>query len=265
MYSPFRLGLKYLHYQITAANGRGHGMHSPFVYELITKVLNDQQEYPAYMQVENLRAALLKDESLVHVEDYGAGSVKDKSSNRKVSSIARNAAKPKKFGQLLFRLVKHYQISSVLELGTSLGLTTAYLTLATENGQVISIEGAPAIAELARKNLDQLQLKRVDLRVGKFEDILPGLLKEIKIPGLVFIDGNHRRKPTISYFQSLLNNCGPETILIFDDIHWSEEMEQAWAEISAHPSVRCTIDLFFIGMVFFREEFREKQHFTVRF
>src|SRR6187401_2976362 len=109
MYSSFQLALKYLNYYFTASNGKGHGMHSPFVFEFITKILNDKTVYPAYEKVEALRNKLLKDSTVLEVEDFGAGSVIDKKNKRSVSSIPQNAAKPKKFGQLLFRMVKHYQ------------------------------------------------------------------------------------------------------------------------------------------------------------
>ncbi|HNR16193.1 MAG TPA: SAM-dependent methyltransferase, partial [Chitinophagaceae bacterium] len=88
-----------------------------------------------------------------------------------------------------------------------------------------------------------------------------------KIPFIdfAFIDGNHRQEPTERYFNQLLPKMHHESILVFDDIHWSSEMEQVWKTIKDHPSVRCTVDLFFIGVVFFRDEFREKQHFSIRF
>ena len=116
MYSSFQLAVKYLNYYFTASNGKGHGMHSPFVFEFITKVLIDKTKYPAYQKVENLRKQLLKDQRLT-VEDYGAGSSIDKTNQRRIASIAKNAAKPKKYGQLLYRMVKYYQPTAIFELG----------------------------------------------------------------------------------------------------------------------------------------------------
>jgi len=128
MYSPLQIAIKYFNYWITSSNGKGHGMHSPFVFEFITKVLNNKTGYPEYEKGEALRNQLLNDNTVLEVEDFGAGSVIDKKSKRSISSIAKNAAKPKKFGQLLFRMVKHYQHATILELGTSLGITTSYLS-----------------------------------------------------------------------------------------------------------------------------------------
>ena len=264
MYSKFRLSLKYLSYYFSASNSKGHGMHSPFVFEFITEVLNDEAQYPAYQQVENLRQQLLKDQSALTVEDYGAGSSIDKTNQRTIASIAKNAAKPAKYGQLLYRMIKHYQPHTILELGTSLGITTSYLALA-KHAKIITMEGAPAIAETARQNFKTLQLQNIIIKEGNFDHTLPSVISQLSTVNFVFVDGNHRREPTERYFNQLLPAINNDSILIFDDIHWSLEMEQAWETIKHHPSVRCTIDLFFIGIVLFRQEFKEKQHFVVRF
>ena len=166
MYSSFQLAAKYLHYYFTASNSKGHGMHSPFVFEFITKVLNDKKEYPAYQQVENLRHRLLKDKSILTIEDFGAGSTIDKTNQRTIASIAKNAAKPAKYGQLLYTMVKYYQPQAILELGTSLGITTSYLSLAKPDARLITMEGAAAIAETARQNFKTLQLQNIFVKEG---------------------------------------------------------------------------------------------------
>jgi predicted O-methyltransferase YrrM len=265
LYSPSALALKYLRYYYNAANGKGHGVHSPFVFSFIKKVLNDRAKYPEYSKVEKLRQNLRQDHREIQVVDLGAGSVHGDGSIRKISSIARNAAKPAKFGQLLFRIIKHYKPDEVLELGTSLGITTAYLAMGNPATKVSSIEGSPAVADKARQNLQELSLKNVQVQTGAFDEVLPEVTKNLNGSALVFIDGNHSRQPTLNYFHTLVPHLGHGSILIFDDIHWSEGMEQAWEEICAHPSVMLTIDLFFIGIVFFRNEFQIKQHFTIRF
>ena len=153
MFSKPQLLLKYLQYYLTASNGKGHGMHSPFVFEFITKILNDKAVYPAYLKAEVLRDQLLNDSTVVEVEDFGAGSIVDKKNKRSISSIAKNAAKSKKFGQLLYRMVKHYQPATILELGTSLGITTSYLSLAKQEARLITMEGSKEIAEVAKKTM----------------------------------------------------------------------------------------------------------------
>lgn len=265
MYSPFQLGARYLKYYITASNGRGHGVHSPFVFDFITKVLNDDRHFYAYESIENLRLLLLTDEKQLVIEDFGAGSRVKKTNLRSVKDIARSSLKPKKFGQLLFRIVDRYSPSTILELGTSLGVTTAYLASAKSASVVVTMEGSKAVAEVAKNNFCNLNLPNIRLVEGNFDETLPATVKETGKVDLAFIDGNHRYEPTVRYYRQLLPAVHEHSVLIFDDIHWSKEMEQAWDEICKDPAVMLSIDLFFIGLVFFRKENKVKQHFTIRF
>ena len=265
MYSSLQLAVKYFKHWITASNGKGHGMHSPFVFEFITKVLNDKTNYPEYEKVEALRDQLLNDHTILDVEDFGAGATMDKKNRRSISSIAKNAAKPKKFGQLLFRMIKYYQPETILELGTSLGITTSYLSLAKPGVRLITMEGSKEIADVAERNFRNLEIRNIEIIEGNFDNTLSSLITHYSSVDLAFIDGNHREEPTERYFQQLLSKANNNTILVFDDIHWSGEMEAAWETIKNNPAVTCSIDLFFIGIVFFRKEFKEKQHFMIRF
>ena len=265
MYSPITLIRKYLTYYLTASNGKGHGIHSPFVFELVTQVLNDNKKYYAYTAIEEMRQRMLHDHTVINVDDKGAGSVVSRSAQRKISTIARTALKPKKFGQLLFRMVNHYQPNTILELGTSLGITTAYLGAARSGSRLVSIEGSDAIANQAAINLGKLGITNVHLVKGDFDEVLKPLLERLSAVDFAFVDGNHRKEPTLRYFEEILRFSHPNTILVFDDIHWSREMEEAWAAICRHPLVRCTVDLFFVGMVFLRPEFKTRLHFTIRF
>lgn len=265
MYSGWRLALKYFKYYLSASGGRGHGIHSPFIFEFVTGVLNDKTEYDAYKKVENLRKLMLKDSRLFVVEDFGAGSGFIKKNQRSIKSIARNSVKSKKYGQLLYRIVQYYHPQTILELGTSLGITTSYLSLAQPEARVISLEGSKEIADVALNNFKGLILNNIDLVTGNFDNTLQGVINQLASVDFAFIDGNHRQLPTERYFCQLLPKTHNNSILVFDDIHWSREMEQAWATIKEHPSVRCSIDLFFAGIVLFRQEFHEKQHFCIRY
>ena len=265
MYSSFQLTLKYLNYYLAAANGKGHSIHSPFVFDFINNVLNDRTEYPDYNKIESVRKKSSKDQTVLTIEDHGAGSSSSTSKERTVSSIAKHAVKSKKYGQLLYRIVKYYHSNSIIELGTSLGITTSYLSWASPGGNVFTLEGSMEIASVARQNFKALEVQNVKLAEGNFDYTLPSVLYHLISVDLAFIDGNHRREPTENYFHWLLEKANSNSIFIFDDIHWSKEMEQAWQHIKEHPAVRCSIDLFFIGIIFFRQEFKEKQHFTIRF
>jgi predicted O-methyltransferase YrrM len=265
VYSSFQLAYKYIYYWFNAANSKGHGIHSPFVFEFITKLLNDKSNCTAYYLVEGLRKNLLNERRILSVEDFGAGSSVSKTNQRSVSSIAKNAARPKKYGQLLHRMVRYFKPATIIELGASLGITSSYLALGNQKARMISIEGSPEIAEQAKQIFESLELRNIDLHTGNFDEILPSVLRQLSSVGFAFIDGNHRYEPTIRYFNQLLEKSSNSTILVFDDIHWSGEMEKAWKEIKNHSSVTCSIDLFFIGIVFFRNEIKEKQHFKIRF
>lgn len=250
---------------LTASNGKGHGIHSPFVFDFVKNVLNDTSQYGCYHQIEQLRAGLLKDETIISIEDFGAGSSVIKTNERSVKQIATLSLKNKKFAQLLYRIVNYYKPENIIELGTSLGITTAYFSYGNQEAEISTLEGSKNIAAVAQNNFDKLNLKNIKIVQGNFDDTLPGVLSQIKIVDLAFVDGNHRQVPTLQYFDQILKKSNEHTILIFDDIHWSEEMEEAWKEIQQHPSVTLSIDLFFIGLVFFKKDFKAKQHFTIRF
>ena len=265
MYSKTQLAIKYLNYYAKASDRKGHGMHSPFVFELISEVLNDDRSFYAYQSIERVREMLLYNKRILEIEDLGAGSKTGKNKLRTVQSIAKSALKSKKYSQLLFRMADHYQSGTIVELGTSLGITTAYLAAANSNSSVITLEGSEAIANLAEENFAKLKLKNIELVKGNFDDTLPTVLSSLPTVDLAFIDGNHRYQPTLNYFEQILVKSNHQSIIILDDIHWSREMEEAWQMIQQHSAVTMTIDLFFIGIVLLRDEFKIKQHFSVRF
>lgn len=265
MYSPLKLASKYLGYYFTATGGKGHGIHSPFVFEFITKVLNDNYQYEEFARIEKLRKKMFLDNTSIEVEDFGAGSAVSKNTKRKIASIAKNASKTKKYSQLLFRMVKFYKSNCILELGTSLGITTAYLASANPAAKVITIEGAKEIAVKARENFKSLGLDNIQIIEGNFDQQLPSVINHLSSVDFVFIDGNHRQEPTERYVRQLMPKLHEGSIVVFDDIRWSREMEKTWENIKNLPAVRCSIDLFFLGVIFFRKEFGEKQHFTIRF
>lgn len=240
-------------------------MHSPFVFDFILHVLNNKKGYYPPRDIEKLREELKKDHTKLAITDLGAGSRTSAVKERTVSDVVTSAVKPKKFGEMLYRLAAHYQPATVIELGTSLGITTSYLSHAVPAATVYTMEGVPPVAALASWHFQKLDRKNIIQIRGNFDEELPKLLQNLETADLAYIDGNHRYQPTVSYFQQLLEKINNNSILIFDDIHWSKEMEQAWDEIRQHPRVRCSIDVFFMGFVFFREEFKIVQHHSIRF
>lgn len=265
MYSSFQLAQKYFNYYLHASSRKGHGMHSPFVFDFILNVLNNKSNYQPQLEIEQLRNQLLKDKRIVEIEEMGAGSRIDSSKQRAVSQLARSALKSKRLAQVLFRLARHYQPKTIVELGTSLGITTCYLSKANPASSIITIEGNDATATIAKENFQKLGCANIQLLQGNFDNLLPNIMSQLPFIDLAYIDGNHRYEPTINYFRQFLSKTHNDTILVFDDIHWSTGMEKAWEEIKTHPSVQYTIDIFFLGFVFFRQEFKVKQNFLVRF
>ena len=265
MHSRFQLAKKYFRYYFKASNAKGHGVHSPFVFNFIKFILNDRNLYPEYRKIEMVRHHLLQNKFVLKVEDLGAGSVVSTFKRKSIAQIAHHTSKPRKYAQLLYRLTHYYQPKLTLELGTSLGISTAYMALGNPEGKVITMEGAKQVAHVAGDIFRQLKLSNIELIDGNFDEQLPALLNRLDTVDMVFMDGNHRKEPTLRYFQLLLSKINKDSIVIIDDIRWSEEMEEAWEMIKSHPSVKVTVDLFFLGVVFFREDFKMKQHFTIRY
>ncbi len=236
------------------------------MYELYTQVIKAKcREYADFQEIELLRKVLLRRKDEIEIMDLGAGSRLNKSNRRKVGEIARNAEKPAKFGRFFYRLSQHLQPRSVLELGTSLGVTTAYFAKALPESAITTMEGCPETALIAEKNFQALGLKNIAVVVGNIDHTLPDLLKTRKHKiGLAFFDANHRYEPTVRYFKDALPYADENSVFIFDDIYWSKEMTAAWEEIKAHPEVTVTVDLFWVGLVFFRKE-QVKEDFVLRF
>jgi predicted O-methyltransferase YrrM len=265
VYSSVQLLKKYVRYYRRAANSKGHGMHSPFVFDFILNVLNNEKGYHPPPHIEAVRRQLLQDATWLEVEDLGAGSRVKSGVRKTVRQIARTAVKPRKYSHFFYRLVRHYQPQTIIELGTSLGLSSAYMAAAAPNANISTIEGSRAIQQQAVANFEKLNMGFIKSLHGNFDTVLPEVLCAIDTIDLAYVDGNHRLQPTLNYFEQLLQKKSAASIFIFDDIHWSAEMETAWQTIQQHPEVRYTIDLFFLGIVFFKPEFKVKQHFTIRF
>lgn len=238
-----------------------HGVHSPFVYDLVTRCFNDSKWYETYASLAAYRNQLSKSKKVIEVTDFGEGSRVFSSNKRKVASIAKIAGIAPKRQELLYRIVTYLQPGSVLELGTSLGLSTIAMVKGNSDAKITTVEGCPETAKEALRMLQEHNAANVNLVVQSFEDFF----KENTSTNydLVYLDGNHNKAKTLSYFRFLLNHANNDSLFIFDDIHWSPDMTAAWKEIAAHPKVTVSIDTFYWGLVFFRKE-QPKQHFTIR-
>ena len=243
-----------------------HGIHSPFVYNLVTKCFYDKRNYPEYTTLKNYRKSLLENKKTIEVTDFGAGSRVFKSSTRQISKIAKTAGISSKNAKLLFRIVNYFQPKSVLEIGTSLGLATSALSLGNPKAKIISIEGCAETQKIAKEMLHvascTLQKENINFVTEEFSKYLSTYNTQPTTYNFIYFDGNHSKKATLAYFELLLPTITNETVWIFDDIHWSKDMEEAWEVIKNHPKVTVTMDTFQWGIVFFREE-QEKEHFII--
>ncbi len=258
----FQFITDYLKHRFTAKSR--HGTHSPFVYKLADEVIYDFKDKSEYKNIEEQRKKLFNDDSVITVTDLGAGSHLNKNRTKKVSQIAKNALKSPRLAQLIYRLTKHTAPKSAIELGTCLGITTAYLAKTDANAEIITIEGCPQTAAVAKKNFETLGLNNIELHVGNFDLILPDIIAHQPSLDFVYIDGNHRKDATLNYFKWCLPKINENSLLIFDDIYWSQGMKEAWTEIKNHPDVSITIDLFWIGLVYFKKG-QAKEHFKLKF
>ena len=256
-----RFAKDYLLHRLKAKNR--HGIHSPFVYRLVDTIIYDFNAKKVYTEVENIRNGLLADDRLISVTDLGAGSHVNNNQQKRVGDIAKNALKPPKLAQLLYRLAADVKPDSIIELGTCLGTTSLYLQMAAPQAKVYTLEGCPETAGIAKETFKKAGLNNIDLTVGNFDDTLPGVINGLDKLDFVFVDGNHQKDATLKYFEWCLPKVHENTLLIFDDIYWSEGMKEAWAEIKAHPQVTVTVDLFWIGLVFFKTG-RSKEDFLVK-
>lgn len=252
----------YLKHRLTAKSR--HGTHSPFVYQLVDEVIYNFNANSDYTGIEAQRKKLLRDHSTVTVTDLGAGSHLNRNRTKQVREIAKNALKSPKLAQLIYRLARAAQPENILELGTCLGITTAYLSKACPEAAVLTIEGCPETAEKARQNFQDLQLQHTTLSVGNFDTVLPPLLEGYDKLDFIYVDGNHRKEATLNYFRWCLPKVQEGSVMIFDDIYWSAGMKEAWEEIKNHPQVTVTVDLFWIGLVYFKKD-QVKEHFRIRF
>jgi predicted O-methyltransferase YrrM len=248
----FSRTLKLLNYYMFSGHRKGHGIHSPFIFTLISEVFRNKIDPNVVLTVESIRKKNLSDTRTIDVLDLGAGSSRMKNKTRSVSEIARYSSVPHKYGVLLASMASEFGKPAIVEFGTSLGISTLYMASGCPEAVVYTMEGCPETGRKATENFNEAGLKNIKLMNGSFEVLLPEFKKMNLRPGLVFIDGNHREEPLMKYFNTMADISTSDTVVIIDDIHSSEEMENAWGNIKQHEDVTFTIDIFRMGLVFFR-------------
>jgi predicted O-methyltransferase YrrM len=249
----FFRALNYLNYILRSRHRKGHGIHSPFVFDLVSRVFRNKIDPSIAMTVEQIRIKMISDKRSILVHDLGSRSDLLKTNMRRVAEIARYSPVSKKYGMLLSKMAAEFGKPLIIELGTSFGISTMYMAFSCTEATVCTIEGCHATAEIARQNFIEAGLSNIKIIEGSFEEVLQGLVDNGIKPGMVFIDGNHRKEPVMKYFNRIAELSDTGTVIIIDDINYSKEMAETWNEIKIHRKVSVSIDLFRIGILFFRE------------
>jgi len=254
--SVVRIIYKYIKHSLTARNTKGFGVHSPFMFQFIQNVLSERHYFYVFSEIEALRSELKKDKTIISITDFGSGENRESS----VSQIANKSLKSAKYGQLLFRIIRYFNAVNVLELGTSIGITTSYLASSSSKIKCTSLEGCPQLVQNAGSNFKKLNLNNIELVVGNIDSTLEDVLNKTDKLDFIFIDANHYSEAVIKYFEMCLSKVHNDSVIILDDIYWSEDMEKAWKIIKDHPRVTSTVDIFQMGIVFFNSHLHKKNY-----
>ncbi len=256
--------LRYIEYLLFARHRKGHGLHSPFVFDLVYRVFRNKTDHQVVLTIEQVRKKCISDQRIINVLDLGGGSGRMKTNLRKVSEIARYSAVPGRYGLLLSNLAAEFGKPSVVEFGTSLGISTMYLAAGCPGTVVYTMEGCPETSLLAKENFRIGGFDNINLLNGNFDDLLPDLKKKDIKPGLVFIDGNHKKEPVCRYFKEVSEMSDNDTVIVIDDIHYSLEMEDAWKWIRNSAKVTLSVDLYRMGILFLRKGIAPSDY-TIRY
>jgi predicted O-methyltransferase YrrM len=256
--------IQYAKHRWQCANTKGHGVHSPFFFEFITRVLPDSGHAPINESAERYRTELLTDNTSFERIDLGIGS-RNPLPATTVQGVAGRSLKSPRWCRLLFRMLRYYELGPVLELGTSFGVTTQYLAAAVPLQKIYTIEGDPFIAQRAMAQFTSAGHNNIETVIGDFNEVLPGVLRKMGTVGFVWLDGNHQRDATIRYVEQIIPYVQNETFLVLDDIYWSAGMQAAWETLKQHPQVCASIDLFGAGVLLFRKEFKELLHLRLHY
>ncbi len=249
----------WLKHYFTAINTLGNGVHSPHLYYLVNMLFYDKNTYYCFHDIEKQRKRLNNYHKEIHVTDFGTG----KSGNRRISQIARTSLSTPTEAQLLFRLVNHIKPQHIIELGTSLGITTSYIAKAIPQSTIYTLEGSPEIAQEANKTFAKLKLNNIQQIVGNIDKTLDNVLSKLGTIDFAFLDANHTEEATWRYFNLIAQRCTQDSVVVLDDIHYSPDMHKAWQRIQQDKRVSCTMDLYSMGIVFFDKQYLHK-HYRLR-
>ncbi len=241
-------------------------IHSPFVFQFVEEVLKDKVVYPEYKQIETYKKNLSKSHTIIETVDFGkkTGDKQYSTYLYPLGKLVKKRSQTKRKGRLLYKISHYFKPANILEFGTAVGISSCYIKTPLPDSKMITMEGCASLSDIAYSTFKKLNLSNIKISTGDFEATLPKVLKDFETLDMVFFDGNHHKKPTIDYFNRCVKLANDKSVFIFDDIHWSKGMEEAWEYIINDKRVTISIDLFHLGLVFFRKG-TVKQDFIIRY
>lgn len=240
-------------------------IHSPFLFELMKFVFDDSSKgtNSDYKKIEQIRKMNQEDSTVLNFEDFGAGGDVLRTKQITVSNIAGRSVKQSKYARFLHRLCLHIQGKSIVELGTSLGITTSYLALVPDS-TVYTVEGDAGVKQVAIRNWMSLDCKNIKPFLGDINEHLPIIYHHVKKIDVLFIDANHRMEAMVRYYLQALPYLHDKSIVVFDDIHWNEETHKAWEMVKRRNEVTLSFDIYQMGVLFFNPDL-SKEDFTLSY
>jgi predicted O-methyltransferase YrrM len=250
------------YYKFIFKSSNHHGVHSPFVYHLITKCLYKKTANSLWSSFCKIKHQLANNKEVIKVNDLGPGSKVFKTDERKVSKILKVAGISNKKAKLLINLINYFKPKTVLEIGTSLGLATSAIKIGNKGVKIKTLEGCEETSKIAKKIFINNHFNTIEILTGDFKKTIPEITNN-NTYHFIYFDGNHTKKATLDYFKTCLKTMNNNSIWVFDDIYLNKGMKEAWSEIKNNQKVTVTVDIFYLGIVFFRKE-QEKEHFKIR-
>jgi len=231
-----------------------HSLHSPYLFNLYTSSIKSAKGIQPDSRIEELRKLYEKDHQIVPGDVFGAGSRFRKKKANRLSYITRRGLSRSKYSVLLLSLINYFKCRIVLELGTSIGLNTLYLSKGKFVEKVITFEGNRHLAEIAQSHFESIPDIQIDLVIGNIDHTFKKWLEQNKRIDFVFLDANHTAEATARYVELAITWLVRPFILVIDDIYWSAGMTKAWNQICSYPQRKLCLDFFQMGILIFDEE-----------
>ena len=241
----YRKGLESRSSKLSLKQARESGELGTRLADTITRPISNREK-TLFENIEQWRTEHSQDND--HLVDGSLGAPVDYDQGLTVSDVV-SASRKQGDAFRLFSLAKDFDCRNIIELGTNVGVSSAYLRLGQAGSGTVSTFDASAYRlRLAKQLHDTCEINGIDLVMGMFDDTLPKRLIDLGNIDMAFIDGNHHFSPTMSYFDQIYAKSAATCIFVFDDIRWSTGMRQAWAALKSDSRFSLLIDMVGMGV-----------------